>query len=221
MAQYGVSFVATVSAWDTANGTYKTGDAANITLYWNKDGTNNATSNACSEVSSANVPGQYKVTITAAEASCTEATLGGKSSTADIIIFGKEYAFDSYTTAFPVGAIPGLGIVDNGTAQAGSAADTLVIRSAAAFADDELVGHTAVITGGTGAGQSRLVDANVGATDTLSVSPDWATTPDNTSTYIIFASAPGSTTNLIDVNVASINGATVVGAGTGGNLWRG
>ena len=65
MAIYGVQFVATFTAYDTVAGTYKTGDSANITLQWTKDGTDAATTNSCSEVDSVNSPGLYKVTITA------------------------------------------------------------------------------------------------------------------------------------------------------------
>jgi hypothetical protein len=83
------------------------------------------------------------------------------------------------------------GIVDQGTAQSATGT-TLVLRSGAAFADDELIGATILITGGSaGVGQSRLITDYVGATDTATVEA-WTTTPTGTITYKIFATAPGS-----------------------------
>jgi hypothetical protein len=85
------------------------------------------------------------------------------------------------TTAGPFRA---LGIVDQGTAQAATGT-TLQLRSAAAFANSELVGNTVLITGGTtGVGQSRIITAYVGATDTATVAT-WDTTPTGTITYTI------------------------------------
>lgn len=92
------------------------------------------------------------------------------------------------TTAGPM---YGLQIVDQGTAQAATGT-TLQIRSAATFADSELVGATVVIVGGSaGIGQARTVSANVSATDTLTV-PTWTTTPSGTIKYAIFAAPPGA-----------------------------
>lgn len=115
MALYGVSFVATVFAWDTVNNTYKTGDAANIALRWLKDGTDAATTNACSEVSSTNAPGEYKVTITATEAQCLSGTLGGKSSTSGVVIIPITFTFEQLPNAAP-GASGGLVIAGSNAA---------------------------------------------------------------------------------------------------------
>jgi hypothetical protein len=123
-----------------------------------------------------------------------------------------EAGLDFGNVNLPVGAIPILGIVDNGTLQSATST-TAVLRSAAGFTDSELVGHTVSITGGTGVGQSRLVTANVGSTDTVTVDA-WTTTPDNTSTYVIFASAPGSATSPATANITQINGTTVNGNGS-------
>lgn len=90
-----------------------------------------------------------------------------------------------------VGPIPALGIIDQGVAQA-AASTTLQIRAAAAFADNELVGATVVITGGSaGVGQRRIINSNVGATDTLTVDA-WTTTPTGTITYLIVGTPPAS-----------------------------
>jgi hypothetical protein len=102
-------------------------------------------------------------------------------------------AADNIEAAFDdtAGAVRWLGIVDQGTAQAATGT-TLQLRSAAAFADDELIGATVVITGGsTGVGQSRLITDYVSATDTATVEA-WTTTPSGTITYKIYGTAPSS-----------------------------
>jgi hypothetical protein len=105
-------------------------------------------------------------------------------------ISGDSTAADNIETAFDdtAGAVPWAGIVDQGTAQSATAT-TLVLRAAAAFANDELIGATIVITGGTGIGQSRVITGYVGATDTATVDT-WSTTPSGTITYKIYGSAP-------------------------------
>lgn len=87
-------------------------------------------------------------------------------------------------TAYP------FGVLDQGTAQAATAT-SLQLRSAVGFADDELIGATILITGGsTGVGQRAIITDYVGATDTATV-PTWTVTPTGTITYKIFASAAG------------------------------
>lgn len=104
-------------------------------------------------------------------------------------------------------------VVDSGTAQSVTGT-TLVMRSAAAFADSELVGATVVIRSATtGAGQRRLITANVGSTDTITVDT-WTTTPTGTIVYDIFGSAPGSTSSPTPVNAVQVGGQTASAAGT-------
>jgi hypothetical protein len=89
------------------------------------------------------------------------------------------------------GAVRWMQITDQGTAQAATGT-TLQLRAAAAFADDELIGQTVFITGGsTGVGQSRLITDYVSATDTATVDT-WTTTPTGTITYKICPTAPSS-----------------------------
>jgi len=126
--------------------------------------------------------------------------------TLDITTTG-EAGLDFANVNLPAGAIPALGIVDNGTAQSATGT-TLVLRSAAAFADSELIGATVIITGGTtGVGQSRVITANVGSTDTVTVDT-WTTTPTGTITYVVYGGSPASTTLVPNVNVTGINVAT-------------
>lgn len=126
-------------------------------------------------------------------------------------ISGDATAADNLETAFDdtAGAVPWHGIVDQGTMQAGSTSTTAVLRAAASFADDFLIGATIHIVSGTGAGQRRIVTDWVNATDTATVAT-WVTTPDNTSVYKVYATAP------VDgvIPTASENATAVWAAGT-------
>jgi hypothetical protein len=111
-----------------------------------------------------------------ANAPVNVAQISGDSTAADAL----ELAFD----ATP-GPVPTFGIVDRGTAQSATGT-TLVLRSAAAFADDEIIGATILITGGSaGVGQRRIITDYVSSTDTATVAT-WTTTPTGTITYEIF-----------------------------------
>lgn len=104
----------------------------------------------------------------------------------------------SYTA--PTAGAPGTGLLDAGTAQSVTGT-TLVMKATAAYANSELVGSTVVITGGSaGVGQRRIVTANVGTTDTLTVDT-WTTTPTGTILYEIWASPPASTSAPAAANV--------------------
>lgn len=131
-------------------------------------------------------------------------------------ISGDSVAADNLENAFDdtAGAVPWLGIIDQGTAQAATSS-TLQLRAGASFADDDLTGAVIEITGGSaGVGQSRAILDYVGSTDTATVDP-WTTTPIGTITYKVWASPPPSAT-APDVNVAKINGVTITGDGQPG-----
>lgn len=112
-----------------------------------------------------------------------------------------------YDTFFPAagGPIPLFGVADWGTAQA-SAAGTLVHRSGLSLADDILNGSTTFVYSGTGAGQSRTAYDFTGASDTSSISPNWATTPSTDSLYVTFGSPPAGTSGIPAVNVTQLGG---------------
>lgn len=78
--------------------------------------------------------------------------------------------------------------ITTGTAQAG-AAGTITLAAGASATNDLYNGQLVVITGGTGVGQVRVITDYVGATKVATIDPDWATAPDNTSTYAL---VPGS-----------------------------
>ena len=73
-------------AWDTFNNVGKTGDVSNHTLRIVTDGTSAAPANSPSEIDATNIPGIYKITLTAGEMNSNVITLGGKSSTANVVI---------------------------------------------------------------------------------------------------------------------------------------
>ncbi len=89
---------------------------------------------------------------------------------------------DRGDAAWTTGSGTGLTALATGTAQGGSSS-TIQLASGESFADDELNGNVVKVTGGTGAGQARVITDYVGATDTATVSPAWITNPDATSTY--------------------------------------
>lgn len=103
------------------------------------------------------------------------------------------------------GANHKLGWIDKGTAQAATST-TLQLRAAAAFANNELIGATISITGGSaGVGQRRIITAYNGSTDTATVDA-WDTTPSGTVTYLVFATAPASSGVALAANVTQIGG---------------
>lgn len=113
-------------------------------------------------------------------------------------------AADTYDLEFGADGPKKLGVIAFGTAQ-GATGTTLQLSAGSAFADDELNYAVIVITGGTGANQSRLITDYVGSTDTATVDT-WTTTPSSDSTYVVLAAPPASATALPDVNVKQISG---------------
>jgi hypothetical protein len=73
---------------------------------------------------------------------------------------------------------------DSGTAQAG-ASTTITLKSASSSVDDYFNGLYITITGGTGAGQVRIIEDYVGSTKVATVDQAWTTAPNSTSTYSI------------------------------------
>jgi len=125
--------------------------------------------------------------------------------TLDVASTGEAGLDVANISTLPAGGVPALSIVDSGTAQSATST-TLVLRAGAAFANSELVGATVFIpTATAGAGQSRVITANVGSTDTVTVDA-WTTIPTGTITYVIIPTPPASATALPGVNVVQISG---------------
>lgn len=94
MPSRGQAFSLEYFALDTAAKAGKTGDNANHTLRWVKDGTSAAPTNAPTEVDATNAPGLYKIAITTAEATADAGTLAGKSSTSGVVIVPASVLFN-------------------------------------------------------------------------------------------------------------------------------
>ena len=88
MAIKNQSYTVNFLAWDTSANAGKTGDLANFTLRIIKDGGAPAVqTNTVTEPDATNLPGVYELVMTAAEINANFITLGGISSTANIVIF--------------------------------------------------------------------------------------------------------------------------------------
>lgn len=77
-------------------------------------------------------------------------------------------------------------VAESGTAD--SATASTLVDAAPAWGDDDFNNNLIKITGGTGAGQRRVITDTTDAGDVLAIAPDWDVTPDATSTYEIYAS---------------------------------
>lgn len=107
----------------------------------------------------------------------------------------------------------GLQSIRSNTAQAG-AAGTITLDASASATTDFYVGLWCYITGATGVGQVRLITAYNGTTKVATIAPNWATNPDNTSTFALITA--GQITGVqgnVTGSVASVTGA--VGSVTG------
>ena len=109
------------------------------------------------------------------------------------------YAFDTHMPDFTITPSATSGNVtitasaattETGTAQAG-AADTITVKAASSYADDQPNGMFITLTSGTGSGQTRHVEDFVASTKVLTVYPAWDTAPDATTGYKVepFAAA--------------------------------
>lgn len=77
-----------------------------------------------------------------------------------------------------------LGRVKTGTAQTGSSS-TITLSTSSSSQNDVYNGMKIRITAGTGSGQVRTISDYVGSTKVATVSENWTTAPDSTSTFTI------------------------------------
>lgn len=113
----------------------------------------------------------------------------------------------------------GLQTARSNTAQTG-ASSTITLDASASSTTDFYVGAWVYLTGGTGVGQARQVTAYNGTTKVATVSPNWATAPDNTSTFAIIPRgyAGVNWANIISPSSTnSLSGTTVKATDTSGN----
>jgi Tfp pilus tip-associated adhesin PilY1 len=89
-----------------------------------------------------------------------------------------------------------------GTAQTGTTS-TITLTSGASSTNNAYTGLVLTITGGTGSGQESRITAYDGSTKVATVSPDWTTAPDPTSTYEMSSQ---DQSRIDDLRHASFNG---------------
>jgi hypothetical protein len=116
MPSYGQTVTLQYVAWDTGANAGKTGDVANHTLKWIKDGTSGSPTNSPAEVDATNAPGIYKLVMTGTEASCQVGTLAGKSSTSGVAILPITVTFENLPIA-ALNALNGLMTIGTGAGQ--------------------------------------------------------------------------------------------------------
>ncbi len=152
----------------------------------------------------------------------------------------EEAVYDISFAASATGAVPvssggidrasfaadtGLQSIRSNTAQAGGAS-TITLDASASAVDDFYNGTSVLTTGGTGAGQVRVIADYVGSTKVGTVDEAWAVTPDNTTTFAIFPSAASAAdiaaavlsaaaSNPINANMKEINDVAIIGDGDG------
>ena len=164
-------------------------------------------------VTAEGVAGQPKVDVAANAGSAITAASGVQevkvASLANNAITAASIADDAIDLAtFAADAKALMGVVAFGTAQAATGT-TLQLAASSAFADDELNGCTVLIRSATaGAGQARVITNYTSTTDTAEVDT-WTTTPTGTITYIVFGTAPSSTSVPLVANVTQWGGAAV------------
>lgn len=159
MPSYGTSVTLTYIAWDTSANVGKTGDVANHTLRWIKDGTASVPTNSASEIDATNAPGAYKLTLTTGEGTCQVGTLVGKSSTANVSIIPISVSFELLPTTY-YGTAGGIPILDgNGNILA----DVKRLNGTSQTARD--IGASVLLSSGIGTGQldftSGVVKSNM------------------------------------------------------------
>jgi hypothetical protein len=90
MALKNQALILVYRAWNASTGLPVTGDSANHTLRLIRDGVAAAPTNAPAEVDATNAPGEYSLSLTAAEMNANSVTLSGKSATANVVILGQQ-----------------------------------------------------------------------------------------------------------------------------------
>jgi hypothetical protein len=113
----------------------------------------------------------------------------------------------------------GLQTIRSNTAQAG-AAGTITLDASASATNDFYNGDTVFLTGGTGAGQYRVISDYVGATKVANVIPNWITNPSSDSTFAILPKGMVDLQQIVNVAVSTSTAQIGVNAvQAGGTAW--
>lgn len=180
----GVAYTATYMAINTSSGAGETGDSGNHTLRLDRDGSTVTPSNSPSEIDATNFPGVYRIALTAAEHTGDSFTLGGKSSTSNVVIV-------------PTRWWPRIGY--RGTANSGSGSTTLILNTGASTTDDDYNGWWAI---NLTAGGANLITDWVGSTLTATMHSAWDTTPSSSDEILLIPGGHDLVTNKTDLLTA-------------------
>jgi hypothetical protein len=192
MPSRGQSGIATVLDWNTSTNAYKTGDAANIEIFFIKDGVVAIPANqaALAESSSPNGGpiGAYSIAWTSAEGTCSTLFVGGQSSSANCAIIPITITFENLPV--PPTTILAAGSGVNVSQWLGVAPNTLISGRV-----DSSIGQVQA----NGIGPSAYVP---GALGTTTFAPDYLTAALIDSTFVnTVASGLIGFPNAIEVGV--------------------
>jgi len=190
MPSYGQTVTLQFVAWDTSANAPKTGDAANFTLKWVKDGTAATPTNVpATEVDTTNAKGIYKIVMTATECQCQVGTICGVSSTANIVILPLTVTFENLPTA-ALAASGGLPTVGTGSGQ---------INLTSGGVDLQTI-------------KTQSVTASGGVTFPASIGTSTYTGTDTSGTTTLLSRIPGAITlnaGMVEVDLQTIKGQSV------------
>jgi hypothetical protein len=106
-------------------------------------------------------------------------------------------------TSSVLAADTGLRPARSGTAQAGGTA-TITLDFGASSVDGFYVGLWVYLTGGTGAGQCRVITGYTGSSRVAAVTPAWATAPDATTTFVLLPAGGADLSGLPEATAAAV-----------------
>lgn len=173
----GKSVTVQVVAWDTSANAPKAGDAANLTIRAVGDGAEFTPAGTPTQVDATNLPGVYKVALTAAENDHDVVIVGGKSSTANVVVVPFQFA----NLFIPDVAVRGT--VSDGSPGSSSFKTTGLPALT-------LVGKKLVFTsGGLLSFEASVAGDDLGADPnrTLTLSPAFPAAPANGDSFIVIA----------------------------------
>lgn len=151
----------TVYVFDSTTNLPKTGDAANLTAYVNKDdaGVNVLTDTSATEIDSTNAKGFYSFDLAQAETNADKDHFTCKSSTANMVCLAMPTVVYTVPANFTLTSIDGSGRVD-------------VIKIAGTTQTARDLGTSVLLSSGTGIGQILLSSGKVVVPDTQKVDVD-------------------------------------------------
>ena len=147
MPSYGQTVTLQYVAWNTSTNAGQTGDSANHTLRWVKDGVEDTSILPTgTEIDSANCPGVYKAAITATQAQCQVGTLCGKSGTSNVVLLPLTVTFENLPTALPAasGGLPTIGTGSGQINPSNGGVDVQTIKAQSVTASGPIVFSTNV-----------------------------------------------------------------------------